>query len=140
MGTHHDDSFLWNSQLYKWNAVNYEPHRDVVGDWQRNAKKQGLPFGVSEHLGASFTWFQDSHKSDKTGAAQMTASCSGFLSRDKVRHLRKTHLRANEAVISDECVAEQRNEQGHGHAMAYLEHESHDGGEDRPADNCHDDD
>jgi alpha-L-fucosidase len=67
MGTHHDDFFLWNSPLHKWNAVNYGPHRDVVGDWQKAAKSQGLPFGVSEHLGASFIWFQDSHKADKTG-------------------------------------------------------------------------
>jgi alpha-L-fucosidase len=67
MGTHHDDFFLWNSRLHKWNAVNYGPQRDVVADWQKAAKKQGLPFGVSEHLGASFTWFQDSHKSDRTG-------------------------------------------------------------------------
>jgi alpha-L-fucosidase len=66
-GSHHDDFFLWNSPLHKWNAVNYGPHRDVVGDWQKAAKKNGLPFGVSEHLGASFTWFQDSHKSDHTG-------------------------------------------------------------------------
>ncbi len=67
MGSHHDDFFLWNSPLHKWNAVNYGPHRDVVGEWQRAAKKQKLPFGVSEHLGASFTWFQDAHKADKTG-------------------------------------------------------------------------
>jgi alpha-L-fucosidase len=67
MGVHHDDFFLWNSPLHKWNAVNYGPHRDVVDDWQKAAKKQGLPFGVSEHLGASFTWFQDSHRSDHTG-------------------------------------------------------------------------
>jgi alpha-L-fucosidase len=67
MGSHHDDFFLWNSPLHKWNAVNYGPHRDVVGDWQKAAQKNGLPFGVSEHLGASFTWFQDAHKSDKTG-------------------------------------------------------------------------
>jgi alpha-L-fucosidase len=67
MGTHHDDFFLWNSRLHKWNAMNYGPNRDVVGVWQKAAKKQGLPFGVSEHLGASFTWFQDSHKSDHTG-------------------------------------------------------------------------
>jgi alpha-L-fucosidase len=67
MGSHHDDFFLWNSPLHKWNAVNYGPHRDVVADWQKAAKKNGLPFGVSEHLGASFTWFQDAHKSDKTG-------------------------------------------------------------------------
>lgn len=67
MGSHHDDFFLWNSKLHKWNAVNYGPHRDVVGEWQKAAKKYGLPFGVSEHLGASFTWFQVAHSSDKTG-------------------------------------------------------------------------
>ena len=67
MGSHHDDFFLWHSTLHKWNAVNYGPHRDVVGEWQKAAKKNGLQFGVSEHLGASFTWFQDAHKSDKTG-------------------------------------------------------------------------
>jgi len=67
MGSHHDNFYLWNSQLHKWNAVNMGPKRDVVGDWQKAAKKQGLYFGVSEHLGASFTWFQDSHKSDKIG-------------------------------------------------------------------------
>lgn len=67
MGSHHDNFYLWNSRLHKWNAVRMGPHRDVVGDWQKAAKKQGLRFGVSEHLGASFTWFQDSHKSDKTG-------------------------------------------------------------------------
>jgi alpha-L-fucosidase len=67
MGSHHDDFFLWHSALHKWNAVNYGPHRDVVGEWQRAAKREGLRFGVSEHLGASFTWFQDAHKADKTG-------------------------------------------------------------------------
>ncbi len=67
MGSHHDNFYLWNSKLHKWNAVQMGPRRDVVGDWQKAAKKQGLKFGVSEHLGASFTWFQDSHKSDKTG-------------------------------------------------------------------------
>jgi alpha-L-fucosidase len=67
MGSHHDDFFLWNSKLHKWNAVNMGPHRDVVGDWQKAAKKYGLRFGVSEHLGASFTWFQSSHRADKTG-------------------------------------------------------------------------
>jgi alpha-L-fucosidase len=67
MGSHHDDFFLWNSKLHRWNAVNMGPHRDVVGDWQKAAKKYGLRFGVSEHLGASFNWFQVSHGSDKTG-------------------------------------------------------------------------
>ncbi len=67
MGSHHDDFFLWNSKIHKWNAVNYGPHKDVVGIWQAAAKKEGLKFGVSEHLGASFTWFQPSHGADTTG-------------------------------------------------------------------------
>ena len=68
MGSHHDNFFLWNSKLHRWNAANMGPRRDVVGAWQAAATKYGLRFGVSEHLGASFTWFQDSHKSDTKGA------------------------------------------------------------------------
>ncbi len=67
MGSHHDNFFLWNSKLNKWNAANMCPEKDVVGLWQQAAKKQGLRFGVSEHLGASFTWFQPAHASDKQG-------------------------------------------------------------------------
>jgi len=67
MGCHHDNFDLWNSQHQRWNAVKMGPMRDIVGAWQAAAKKQGLPFGVSEHLGASFTWFQPSRGSDKTG-------------------------------------------------------------------------
>ncbi len=67
MGSHHDNFFLWNSKLHKWNAANMGPKRDVVGEWQKAARKYGLRFGVSEHLGASFTWFQSSHRADKEG-------------------------------------------------------------------------
>lgn len=67
MGTHHDNFFLWNSQLHKWNSVNMGPKKDVVGLWQKAAKREGLFFGVSEHLGASYTWFQGAHRSDASG-------------------------------------------------------------------------
>lgn len=67
MGTHHDDFFLWNSKIHKWNAANMGPKKDVLGLWQKAATKEGLRFGVSEHLGASYTWFQTSRGSDKTG-------------------------------------------------------------------------
>lgn len=67
MGTHHDNFFLWNSKIHRWNAVNYGPKKDVVGLWQQAARKEGLRFGVSEHLAASFTWYQPSNGSDKTG-------------------------------------------------------------------------
>ncbi|HVI44488.1 MAG TPA: alpha-L-fucosidase [Chitinophaga sp.] len=67
MGSHHDNFFLWNSRRHKWNAVNMGPHKDVVGIWQQAARKEGLYFGISEHLAASYTWFQASHRADTSG-------------------------------------------------------------------------
>ena len=67
MGSHHDNFFLWNSSIHKWNSVNYGPHKDVVGLGQKAAVAQGLRFGVSEHLAASYTWFQASHRADTSG-------------------------------------------------------------------------
>ena len=68
MGVHHDNFDLWNSKHQNWNAVKMGPKRDIVGAWQKAARRNGLRFGVSEHLAASFTWYQASHGSDKTGA------------------------------------------------------------------------
>lgn len=67
MGTHHDNFFLWDSKIHPWNSVNMGPKKDVVRIWQEAAKKEGLRFGVSEHLGASYTWFQKSRGADKEG-------------------------------------------------------------------------
>ena len=67
MASHHDNFFLWDSKIHRWNSVNMGPMKDVVGLWQAAAKKEGLRFGVSEHLGASYTWFQPSHGSDTKG-------------------------------------------------------------------------
>jgi len=67
MGVHHDNFDLWDSHYHRWNAVNMGPHRDIVGAWQQAAHKYGLPFGVSEHLGASYAWFATSHGHDQTG-------------------------------------------------------------------------
>ena len=67
MATHHDNFFLWDSKIHRWNSVKMGPMKDVVGLWQQAAKREGLRFGVSEHLGASYTWFQPSHGADRTG-------------------------------------------------------------------------
>lgn len=67
MGAHHDNFFLWDSKIHRWNSVQMGPKKDVVGIWQKAAKKEGLPFGVSEHLAASYTWFQSSHGADVEG-------------------------------------------------------------------------
>jgi alpha-L-fucosidase len=67
MGVHHDNFDLWNSKYQRWNSVNMGPKRDIVGEWQKAAKKEGLRFGVSEHLAASYTWWQGNRGADKNG-------------------------------------------------------------------------
>ncbi len=67
MGAHHDNFDLWHSKFHRWNAVEHGPHKDIVGLWQKAAQKAGLKFGVSEHLGASYTWWRDSKGADKSG-------------------------------------------------------------------------
>jgi alpha-L-fucosidase len=65
MGVHHDNFDLWNSKHHAWNAVEKGPKRDIVGDWKAAAEKYGLRFGVSEHLGASYSWYMPSHGYDE---------------------------------------------------------------------------
>lgn len=67
MGVHHDNFDLWDSKYTRWNAVKMGPKKDVVGIWRDAARKQGLRFGVSEHLWISYKWFATSHGADKTG-------------------------------------------------------------------------
>ncbi|CAN5398096.1 alpha-L-fucosidase [soil metagenome] len=67
MGVHHDNFDLWDSTHHRWNAVKMGPKRDIVAAWKAAAEKHGLPFGVSEHLGASYSWFSSSHGHDQTG-------------------------------------------------------------------------
>jgi alpha-L-fucosidase len=67
MGVHHDNFDLWNSKHTRWNSVKMGPKKDIVGLWQKAARKHGLSFGVSDHLWISYKWFGVSHRSDKEG-------------------------------------------------------------------------
>ena len=67
LAVHHDNFDLWNSRFHRWNAVAMGPRRDIVGDWKKAALRQGLRFGVSEHLSVSYRWFRPSHGADTTG-------------------------------------------------------------------------
>jgi alpha-L-fucosidase len=67
MGVHHDNFDLWDSKYTRWNAVNMGPKKDVVGLWRDAARKNGLHFGVSDHLWISYKWWAVSHSADKTG-------------------------------------------------------------------------
>ena len=65
MGVHHDNFDLWNSRHHRWNAAAMGPRRDIVGVWRDAARRRGLRFGVSEHLGASHNWYTPSHGYDQ---------------------------------------------------------------------------
>jgi len=68
MGVHHDNFDLWNSKHQpRWNAVASGPKKDIVGLFKKAAEKQGLRFGVSEHLSNSYCWYGPAHGSDKAG-------------------------------------------------------------------------
>jgi alpha-L-fucosidase len=47
---HHDNFDNWDSKFHDWNSVKMGPKKDMVGLWQAAALKEGLHFGVSEHL------------------------------------------------------------------------------------------
>jgi alpha-L-fucosidase len=64
---HHDNFDNFNSSHNPWNSVNLGPKKDICALWQAEAKKHSLPFGLSEHLAASYTWLSSSHGCDKTG-------------------------------------------------------------------------
>ena len=67
LGTFHDNWDNWNSKYHRWNSVNVGPHKDIVGLWAAAVRKQGLRFGVSEHLERSYSWFNTNKGSDKQG-------------------------------------------------------------------------
>lgn len=64
---HHDHFFNYPSDINPMNSMNVGPHKDIVGMWKSAAKKHGLPFGVTEHLGASFSWWRVNKGADKYG-------------------------------------------------------------------------
>jgi alpha-L-fucosidase len=66
-GTHHDHFFNYNSGINRMNSVNVGPHKDILALWKAAADKYGLPFGISEHLGASFSWWRVNKGCDKYG-------------------------------------------------------------------------
>ncbi len=64
---HHDNFDCWNSKFQPWNSVNKGPQKDIVGTWARTARRHGLRFGVTEHLGATWNWWVVNKGADKQG-------------------------------------------------------------------------
>ena len=64
---HHDNFDNFDSAYNPWNSTKVGPMKDICALWKEQADKFGLPFGVSEHLAASYTWLAASHGADSKG-------------------------------------------------------------------------
>lgn len=68
LGNHHDNMDLWNSKYQPWNSVNMGPKRDILAEWEKAARKCGLPFGISFHADHAWTWYEVAQRHDTIGA------------------------------------------------------------------------
>ena len=70
MGCHHDNFDCYDSEYQPWNSVNVGPKVDIVGTWEKVARKYGIHFGIGFHDTPARTWGQFMpvrYTSDKTG-------------------------------------------------------------------------
>jgi alpha-L-fucosidase len=67
-GVHHDNFDLWNSHYQPWNSVKLGPHRDLLGEWAKACRADGMRFGVTFHHEYTWWWWQTAFGSDTEGA------------------------------------------------------------------------
>lgn len=67
LANHHDNFDTYNSKYHEWNSVNVGPKKDIVGTWEKVARKNGLYFGVSNHSAHAWHWFQTAYGYDGEG-------------------------------------------------------------------------
>lgn len=65
--SHHDHFFNYGSKLNRFNSVQVGPHKDICRLWKNAAEQYHLPFGITEHLGASFAWWNTNKGADTYG-------------------------------------------------------------------------
>ncbi len=70
MGCHHDDFDCFNSKYQPWNSTRVGPKVDIVGRWEKAARRRGMRFGIGFHDTPGRTWGQFMpvrYTSDKRG-------------------------------------------------------------------------
>ncbi|MCH8617293.1 alpha-L-fucosidase [Sphingomonas sp. SM33] len=67
MANHHDNFDMFDSTHQGWNSVRAGPRRDIVGTWEKLARQAGLKFGVSNHSGHAWHWWQTAYGYDADG-------------------------------------------------------------------------
>lgn len=64
---HHDHFDNFASTYHPWNSVNMGPHKDIVGLFEKSARKFKLPFGVSSHDDRFLGWWLPAFGADTSG-------------------------------------------------------------------------
>jgi alpha-L-fucosidase len=66
-GVHHDNFDMWDSRYQPWNAARMGPKRDMLGEWAKACRANGMRFGVTFHHEYTWWWWQGAFGSDKDG-------------------------------------------------------------------------
>jgi alpha-L-fucosidase len=67
LANHHDNFDNYDSKYQPWNSVNMGPKKDLIGGWEKAARKYGMKFGVSVHAAHAWSWYETSQGADKEG-------------------------------------------------------------------------
>ena len=67
MANHHDNFDLWDSRYQPWNSVNMGPRKNIIAGWEKAARREGLPFGVSIHASHAWMFYESTQGADKEG-------------------------------------------------------------------------
>jgi len=70
LANHHDNFDNYNSKYQKWNATKIGPAKDLIGGWEKAARKNGLHFGVSVHAAHASLFYEPSQSADKNGSLE----------------------------------------------------------------------
>ncbi len=68
LANHHDHFDLFDSSYHPWNSVNVGPKKDIIGEFEKATRKEGLKFGVTSHDDRFLNWWQPAFGSDESGA------------------------------------------------------------------------
>jgi alpha-L-fucosidase len=64
LANHHDNFDNWDSKYQPWNSVAIGPKKDLIGGWEKAARKNGLRFGVSVHASHAWSWYEPAQDYD----------------------------------------------------------------------------
>lgn len=67
LANHHDNLDTFDSTHHAWNTLRVGPKRDIIGTWEKIARREGLRFAVSNHSSHAWHWWQTAYGYDAEG-------------------------------------------------------------------------